>query len=213
MCVVHVSFHVTLFRLAIPCLEFVRDLDSHVSLKQCFQILHKSTYRFSRLARPMSRILIAMIFNRCETSVSAVCLLSCRVVQPVGPGAGATPAIQAHAALHGGARKGQMLELSAYTTKTKLQEWSLMSWNGRVLAAVRAMRQLGCEWPTEGCYKHAATLCMLWESCDSPSFGADQKSNAYVHFKSICRKTRDCEKFDDATDAQSVKAPLRWKSM
>ena len=107
---------------------------------------------------------------------------------------------------HGGSRKGQSMNLIAYTTKAKFASWKDMVWDDRIGDIVRTMRLLGCEWPTETTSKMAATVAMLWESVEAPQFDRDAKQNAFQNFKNTFNTMRQCETFAGLTHLHCLKA-------
>ena len=95
---------------------------------------------------------------------------------------------------HGGSRKGQTLNISAYATKAKFELWSTLDWDERVKDIIRTMRLLGCEWPSEHAYKSSASVPMLWESLHSPHFDAVAR---FRWFKAAYNVSRQTEQFPD----------------
>ena len=51
----------------------------------------------------------------------------------------------------------------SYLTKDRIEELARLPWNERVCRLISTVRALGLEFPTELCYKHMTTLCLLWE--------------------------------------------------
>ena len=126
------------------------------------------------------------------------------VPTPVGICFGKNPA----AGAHGGSRKGQSFDIVSYALKSKLEEWSKLAWDARCADIIRSMRSMGCEWPTEATYKVGASLAMLWEGIDHPSFNAVAKKNAFQAFKEKFKALRQCEQCYDVQHLHGVKAHL-----
>ena len=93
--------------------------------------------------------------------------------------------------LWGGSRAGQFMDSASYFTKEKIQQMAAIPWDERVLVAIDTSRALGCETPTELGYKNLASLCMMFESVDSPQFGPDERHMSYVAFKAAFVSRRD----------------------
>ena len=83
------------------------------------------------------------------------------------------------------------MDSASYFTKEKIQEMAGLPWDERVLLAIDTSRALGCETPTELGYKNLASLCMLFDSVDSPHFGTNERHASYVAFKAAFVRRRD----------------------
>ena len=90
---------------------------------------------------------------------------------------------------HGGSRLGQTMDVTSYLTKAKIEDLATLPWNQRVGMLIGIVRRLGLEFPTEMCYKHMTSLCLLWEDVDSADSAA--KHDFYVSFKAAFLHARE----------------------
>ena len=98
------------------------------------------------------------------------------------------PGLQLVKGKHGGSGKGSCVNLSAYATKQRLEEWHKMSWGKRSVSIINTARRLGCEWPSERGYKGLASLCMFMEKDE---IGVEQRHECYLIFKKQFCKIRN----------------------
>ena len=79
------------------------------------------------------------------------------------------------------------MDVTNYLTKDKIEGLAALPWSQRVGMLIDIVRRLGVETPTEMCYKHMTSLCLLWE--DDMTSAA--KHDYYTSFKAAFLHARE----------------------
>ena len=84
---------------------------------------------------------------------------------------------------HGGSRSGATLDLAEMAPKAWVESLSSLSWNEKCDKVSVAMRELGCEYPSELSYRDACCLCQLSEDVNHESYTPQVMHKCFNSFK------------------------------
>ena len=96
---------------------------------------------------------------------------------------GAATVTAARPASHGGKRSGATLDLAEMAPKAWVESLASLSWNEKCDKVAVAMREIGCEYPSELSYRDACCLCQLSEDVNSEMYTQQIMHSCFNSFK------------------------------